>query len=533
MSRSSCNEVLYITSALTALAAIFILRRLLTTPSPKVTASPPFKITRPVHRLSQFLASTLPDSTILPTDISDFNKARKHHWDEQENERVPSCIVRPRNVKELCTAIILLKRAYKDGMSDLFAVRSGGHSPVSGAASINGGFVIDMNLFNEVNLSSDHTSVNIGPGCRWTNVTTLLDSKGLAVVGGRNSDVGVGGLLLSGGISFYSPRFGLACNNIISYEVVLADGSVVTASSSSHPDLWRALKGGSNNFGIVTRFTVPCFSSTKVWSGFLYLPSFQTTKVLKAIHDSVARNPYDENVAGPLACFTYAAKLGFPIISVNIVHTRPTLGSRKWPKCLEDSSLKSMFRFWSTCKERTLTDATDELHSLDTKNGRQVYGTTTIKNDPATIAEAYATYSESIAAIRRVKGIHWTLVLQPLLPVWLRKGDPNPMNLHAGPDTPLVLVSYTVSWARRDDDELVEGRVRECLERIDEFAEKHGTGHPYRFQNYCGEWQKPFEGYGEKGLQFLGQTSRAYDPDGLFQKGCVGGFKLDMEETIY
>lgn len=73
--------------------------------------------------------------------------------------------------------------------------------------------------------------------------------------------------------------------------------------------------------------------------------------------------------------------------------------------------------------------------------------------------------------------------------------------------------------------------VRKGIERIEAFAEKRGTEYPYRFHNYCGEWQEPFAGYGEEGKRFLQGVSREYDLQGLFQKGCVGGFKLGLDES--
>lgn len=80
----------------------------------------------------------------------------------------------------------------------LFAIRSGGHSPISGAASLREGVVIDLSRFCEVTLAEDGRTVVIGTGARWMDVSKVLDEKGLAVVGGRSSTVGVGGLLLGG-----------------------------------------------------------------------------------------------------------------------------------------------------------------------------------------------------------------------------------------------------------------------------------------------------------------------------------------------
>lgn len=124
----------------------------------------------------------------------------------------------------------------------------------------------------------------------------------------------------------------------------------------------------------------------------------------------------------------------------------------------------------------------------------------------------------------------WTLVLQPLLPDWVRKGDANPLGLHNGTHEPLVIVSFTVNWVERRDDEFVETTTRRTVEQIDAVAAANKTGHRYRYLNYCAEWQRPFEGYGEENLRFMQGVSRRYDPEGLFQKGCIGGFKLDIED---
>ena len=341
----------------------------------------------------------------------------------------------------------------------------------------------------------------------------------------------------SGGLSFFSPRFGLVCSNILSYEVVLASGSIITASSSTYPDLWRALKGGSNNFGIVTRFTARSFpSSTKIWSGFLYMPGFQAANVLAAFHEFVnkvdsddASITYDNHAAGPMVSFSYVQKLGGQVVAVNLVYTKASENDKKWPTCWRTSSFRSLWRLWSTCKVRTLTSATDELNSLNLPGRRQAFATTTIKNDSATLAAAHAAYSDAIASIRRVnvRGLMWTIVFQPLLPAWVHKGDANPLGLHDCTNKPYVIVSFTVNWDESRDDEFIKTTTRRAIEQIDVFAVANGTGHRFRYLNYCGEWQRPFEGYGEENLRFLQGVSRKYDPEGLFQRGCVGGFKLD------
>lgn len=266
------------------------------------------------------------------------------------------------------------------------------------------------------------------------------------------------------------------------------------------------------------------------------MPASQAVKVLKAFHDYVNRGDsgdpgttYDNHAAGPLVAFTYVQQLGIQAISVNLVYTKLPENGKKWPTCWR-TSFGSLWRLWSTCKVRTLTSATDELNELNPAGRRRVWATTTFRNDPATLAAAHGAYRDAIASIRRVnvKGMSWTLVLQPLLPDWVRKGDANPLGLHDCTDEPLVIVSITNLWNERKDDEFVTTITRHAIEQIDAVAAANKTSHRYRYLNYCAEWQKPFEGYGEENLRFLQRVSREYDPDGLFQRGCVGGFKLEM-----
>ena len=173
--------------------------------------------------LIKSLASALPDSVIFPHDSAAFKKSMNSYWAQQECEVIPACVIRPRDVQQLCTAVTVLKREYdkrgkqageeNEKAEGLFAIRSGGHSPVSGAASIEGGVVIDLGLFCDVTPSEDGSNVAIGAGAKWMDVSKALDEKGLAVVGGRNSAVGVGGLTLGGKLLLFTsvlappPRF--------------------------------------------------------------------------------------------------------------------------------------------------------------------------------------------------------------------------------------------------------------------------------------------------------------------------------------
>jgi len=100
-----------------------------------------------------------------------------------------------------------------------YSVRSGGHTPNPGYANSDGGVLIDMSKFQSMSLSTDGTVASIGPGLKWVDVYNYFGQRGTTVLGGRIPNVGVGGLLLGGGLSFFANKYGLACDNVKNFEV--------------------------------------------------------------------------------------------------------------------------------------------------------------------------------------------------------------------------------------------------------------------------------------------------------------------------
>ncbi|KAJ5636489.1 uncharacterized protein N7484_009802 [Penicillium longicatenatum] len=487
------------------------------------------------------LTTALPDILVLRYDTDAFRQSIDGYWAQQEREVAQAAIIQPRNASELSKVIAFLKKEYdtrcvhKEKFDDvLFAIRGGGQSPVAGSASANGGILIDLSLFREITVAEKRQSVAIGAGCRWIDVSRILDENGLSVVGGRSSEVGVAGFTLGGGISFFTPQFGLGCSNVLAYEVVLASGEIITATASSHSDLWRALKGGSNNFCVVTRFIVRCFSSTDIWFGSLYAPSSQSPKALLAVHEGAKRaDPkisgadIDLFAAGAITCFTYVQGLGIRVVTAYLAYTKLPEQPGQWPVYWKKSGFAKLWRVWSSFKVHTLTSATSELNSLSPPGKRWHFDTTTIKNDLPTIMAAHAVFENSIASLPKIKGFYYTINMQPLLPSWVEKGDPSPLGIAESTSDALIIISFSLRWDRAEDDSPVFNTTRGVIEQIDAVATEKGTSHPYRYLNYCAKWQRPMEGYGEKNLNFLRDVSKTYDPDGLFQRGCQGGFKLE------
>jgi hypothetical protein len=137
---------------------------------------------------------------------------------------------------------------------------------------------------------------------------------------------------------------------------------------------------------------------------------------------------------------------------------------------------------------------------------------------------AYDIFCQATTELRHVKGLLFVFIFQAILPGWMNKGYPNVLGLE-GCTEPLIIIGRSVTWAKSEDDDLVRSTIRRMLEKIDAAAAARRSDHPYRFMNYAMEWQQPHEGCGEENLKLMWEASQKYDPEGLFQNGCAGGFK--------
>lgn len=359
-------------------------------------------------------------------------------------------------------------------------------------------------------------------------------------------------MTVTGGLSFFTPHHGLVSANILSYTLVLSNGTCVTASSTMNSPLYSALKTGANNFGIVTSMTAKTIPCPSIWSGFLYMRSSQAMNVLRAFHEFVSRRndsasetgpgkEYDSHAAGPIACFTYLHQFGLQAIAVHLAHTASSPKSQKWPVSFSSSAFARLPRLWSTTKRRSITSSLTGMAALNPAGRRQSFGTTTIKNDLRTLGSVHAAYENAIQKIKKdnVKGISWTLVLQPLRMDWLQLGTPDPV-FAAGYATgstsekefwevPYVIVSFTVNWTEAGHDSVVERIVKEAVEEIEMVARQEGTLGTFLVMNYCAGWQRPWGMEEGEYHTFLRGVRGVFDPDGLFQDGCGGVFKLGME----
>ena len=176
-------------------------------------------------------------------------------------DRRPAAIARCADVADVMTAV-----RFARGNDVAVSVRGGGHS-AAGLGVRDDALAIDLSTMRGVTVDPASKTVRAEGGCVWGDVDHATGAFGLATPSGFLSTTGVAGLALGGGIGYLARRFGLTVDNMLSADVVLADGSFVTASESSHPDLFWALRGGGGNFGVVTSFQFRCHDVGTVVAG--------------------------------------------------------------------------------------------------------------------------------------------------------------------------------------------------------------------------------------------------------------------------
>jgi FAD/FMN-containing dehydrogenase len=171
------------------------------------------------------------------------------------------------------------------------AVRAGGHS-VAGTSLCDDGLVIDVRPMRQVEVDPARHTARVGAGCTWSELDRATQEHGLATIGGRVSSTGVTGLTLGGGSGWLERRHGLACDNLVSVELVTADGAPITASEGEHPELFWALHGGGGNFGVVTALTFRLHPvGPEVLAGLLLYDAERGHDLLRLTRDFMADAP--------------------------------------------------------------------------------------------------------------------------------------------------------------------------------------------------------------------------------------------------
>ncbi|KAL6710324.1 hypothetical protein ACN47E_009270 [Coniothyrium glycines] len=433
----------------------------------------------------------------------------------------PSCIVRPTSPHDVSTTLSITR----DSNSTKLAVKGGGHNANAGFNNIDDGVTLDMRSYNGVEVALGDEIVRVGAGAIWQDVYDVAEKRGLSVLGGRIGVVGAGGFLTGGGISFFSPERGWACDGVVNFEIVLASGEIVNANATSRPDLFAALKGGQNNFGIVTRFDLKAFKAGKIWGGRTVYGPNATTPLLTAL-TNFKSGTYDPYAAGWVTVRYNHTASTFNPVSI-LWYTKP----ESKPGALKEI-LSVQPQIMSGLVEAPVSEHTRNASRQVIANPqRTIWATTSFRISPTIIHRIHDVWAKTVPEVARqyayAKPVA-ELTFQAL-PAPPRNGT-LPNSLGFGPkDTPekdLVFLQIIFTFEDSAATEGFEEGLKDFVKIIEDVARKEGVLHKYKYLNFAASFQDPFAGYGADEVKALKKVARKYDPRGVFQKQVPGGFKL-------
>jgi FAD/FMN-containing dehydrogenase len=256
------------------------------------------------------LAEHLDGEVILP-GAAEYDATRAV-WNGMIDRR-PACIAICRSARDVQRAV---KFARANNLP--LAVRGGGHN-AAGLSSVDDGLVIDLRGMRDVLVNATRRIALAGGGATWGDFDKATAAHGLAATGGAVSTTGIAGLTLGGGLGWLMRSYGLACDNIVGADVVLADGRLVRASERENPELFWAIRGGGGNFGIVTTFEFQLHEVSTILGGMLIYPASRARDVLRLYRD-VTRT-------APDALTVFAAMMhtpdGMPVVALAMCYNGP------------------------------------------------------------------------------------------------------------------------------------------------------------------------------------------------------------------
>ncbi|KAK3400816.1 hypothetical protein B0T20DRAFT_390681 [Sordaria brevicollis] len=443
---------------------------------------------------------------IYPIQAISFTSAITHwFWSSYEK---PSCVFTPGSAEDVSVALQII-----GATKTPFAVQSGGHSSNPGFSSTKG-VHISLKRLDQVKLSEDKSVAEIGFGNIWVDVYKALEDSGRNVVGGRVPGPGVGGFTLGGGYSWKTSQYGLTCDTVKSYELVLPNGTITRVSKTQNPDLFFALKGGLNRFGIVTSAEFYTHEQpAKVYGGLGIYPSNAVDDILNATSrfSYLNKDPRTQIITtlegGPLG--TTALVLFF--------HDGP-----EKPKSFEVfDDIKPLIK---AVKSQSFVSFVQTFPA-------QIRELTNIRGGFITFStsELSQTFLEAIKmevdSINKVMVKHGGITVSYDIEPFTKYGEHATESAFPHTESPLPLNIY-FAWSLPSNDDFWYARMKQTLETLKKVAIEDGIysdAFTY-YPNYSLFDATPQELYGNENAARLARIRDQYDPERVME--LAGGFKI-------
>lgn len=459
-------------------------------------------------------------SQLLQQNTAAYQNFTGSYWSQQQEQVDPYCIFQPTKPEQVSIQILLSRLTQCP-----FAIKSGGHAAFAGASSIEGGITLSLQNFNQIVPSSDKLSAAIGPGNRWHDVYVALQPQDIVVIGGRVSAIGVGGLTLGGGISFFSNIYGWACDNVIEYQVVTASGIILNVNQKTYPDLYWALRGGGNNYGVVTSFKVNTIPLPQglMWGGSRVSlnTSGEFPQLIKAFYDLGTTGATSDPNAAQILSFT--SYQGLNLASAALEYAKPVANPPIFNEFYAIPTISD------TTSVRTLAAITDEFAASNPDGRREQYWAVAYKLTIPMTTFVTNVFYEELPTVVNASGIVPAATLQVITDPQIAAMQKNGGNaLGLTPDEgPLLLLNMNVQWDSAADDARITAFNSRIIQRTVEYAKQNGLYNEYLYMNYASQYQDVIASYGAANKARLISIAKKYDPTGVFQELNPGYFKLD------
>lgn len=431
----------------------------------------------------------------------------------------PWCMVLPESTEDVSLIAQVIS-----GHGCPFGMRSGAHSAWKGSNGVDHGITVDFGHMNATTYDESTKVASIQPGSDWKRVFDTLDPYGVVSVGGRASVVGVGGFTTGGGYSFHSNLKGFACDSVVNFEIVLANGTIINANANENADLWKAQKGGSGNFGFVTRIDQAVVEGTSMWGG-LTSYDFENRDAVFNAYINFAEN-MDKDLASQ------------NIISMSYGQGNFTLTSILTNIHAEDraAAFDDYFVIPNISTTLRVAPVNELVPEFTGPTPLGLYANWFVglsSNDFSVLNTVDLKLKEYVAKMRSVapeSDFEILTMFQPVTQSMLNHGEANGGNVLGlqayvddGP-TIMWLVAVTIDTAA-NQDKLLPLAI-ELRNAINEQNRADGTFKDFSYLNYSWKDQNPISTYGEENIALIKAAADKYDPQAVFQKLRRSGFKI-------
>ncbi|KAF2844358.1 FAD-binding domain-containing protein [Plenodomus tracheiphilus IPT5] len=434
----------------------------------------------------------------------------------------PDCIVQPLSTEDVSKTVKTLVGDAACGQTK-FAVRGGGHTTWAGSNNIDCGVTIDLGLINSTTWNSETEVASIGPGSRWNAVYATLEPLGVTVAGGRAGTVGVAGFLTGGGNSFYTAQRGFACDNVKNFEVVLATGEVINANADENSDLHQALKGGSANFGIVTRFDVQGFEAGNLWGGNVVYPKSVGQQHIEAYHawtDNVENYPEGSSII----FWSHLPTLQDIVILAAYEDTAGNEAPAGFDKFMAIPNVTS-----STLRIASHKELTDELEQA--AGYRDVWYTMSFKNDIQIyqkIVQLHEQFVNEWKAETNDTDFITQCMFQSIPTVFTKHSIERGGNV-LGLDQEkgnVVMLLFNIAVQTPELEALARPKLKLFGDAMRVYSASKNGAVDWTYLNYADSYQNPLKSFGPESVAKIRAAAEKYDPEGIFQTRAPGGFKI-------